>query len=112
MSLISKNLKGLAKELHVPVIVLAQLSRANVKENRTPRLSDLRESGSLEQDADLVLLLYPQVSKDEEGGQTMQVATEEMNLDVAKQRNGACDTIKLAFTRDITRFDNWIGRSF
>lgn len=112
VSLISKNLKGLAKELHVPVIVLSQLSRANVKENRTPRLSDLRESGSLEQDADLVLLLYPQISNDEEGGQAMQVATEEMNLDVAKQRNGACDTIKLAFTRDITRFDNWTGRSF
>ena len=112
VSLISKSLKGLAKELNVPVIVLSQLSRANVKENRTPRLSDLRESGSLEQDADVVLLLYPQHAKEDEDGSTMQGATEEMNLDVAKQRNGPCDTVKLTFNREITRFDNSLGSKF
>ena len=112
VAFISKSLKGLAKELNIPVLVLAQVNRSSAKENRAPRLSDLRESGSMEQDADIVLILHPNKPKEDAENEQFQVATEEMNLDVAKQRNGACDTIKLAFTRDITRFDNWTGRSF
>lgn len=101
---ISRGLKALAKELEVPVIVLSQLNRASEKENRTPRLSDLRESGSIEQDADVVLML----ARPKEADEKFQVASDIMELIVAKQRNGPVDDLKLTFLKEITRFENHI----
>ncbi len=100
---ISRGLKGLAKELDVPVIVLSQLNRSAEKENRTPRLSDLRESGSIEQDADVVLML----ARPKDVEEKFQVAADSAELIVAKQRNGPVGELKLTFLRDITRFENY-----
>ncbi len=100
---ISRGLKALAKELDVPVLVLSQLNRAAEKENRTPKLSDLRESGSIEQDADVVLMLARPKDADEK----FQVAADSAELIVAKQRNGPVGELKLTFLRDITRFENF-----
>jgi replicative DNA helicase len=100
---ISRGLKMLAKELNVPVIVLSQLNRESEKEKRQPKLSDLRESGSIEQDADVVLLLArPKDATDE-----FSVATDRADLIVAKQRNGPVGEVKLTFLREITRFENF-----
>ncbi|BET67077.1 replicative DNA helicase [Opitutales bacterium ASA1] len=100
---ISRGLKAMAKELAVPVIVLSQLNRESEKEKRQPRLSDLRESGSIEQDADLVLLLArPKDAKDD-----FSVASDHADLIVAKQRNGPVGEVKLTFLREITRFENY-----
>ena len=99
---ISRGLKGLAKELSVPVVVLSQLSRApEQRPNKRPQLSDLRESGALEQDADVVVMIFRE---------DMYEATEEnqgvAELIVAKQRNGPTGTARLAFIREFTRFEN------
>jgi len=99
---ISRALKGLAKELSVPVVALSQLSRApENRPNKRPQLSDLRESGALEQDADVVLMIYRE---------DMYEPTEEnqgvAELIVAKQRNGPTGTVRLAFIREFTRFEN------
>jgi len=99
----SRGLKALAKELDVPVIVLSQLNRASEKENRVPKLADLRESGSIEQDADVVLMLARPRDADEK----FQVAADSAELIVAKQRNGPVGELKLTFLRDITRFENY-----
>jgi replicative DNA helicase len=99
----SRGLKQLAKELDVPVLVLSQLNRSSEKETRTPRLSDLRESGSIEQDADVVLMLARPRDADEK----FQVAADSAELIVAKQRNGPVGELKLTFLRDITRFENY-----
>ena len=99
----SRGLKSLAKELDVPVLVLSQLNRASEKENRTPKLADLRESGSIEQDADVVLMLARPRDADEK----FQVAADSAELIVAKQRNGPVGELKLTFLRDITRFENF-----
>ena len=99
---ISRGLKGLAKELAVPVVVLSQLSRApEQRPNKRPQLSDLRESGALEQDADVVVMIFRE---------DMYEATEEnqglAELIVAKQRNGPTGTARLALIRELTRFEN------
>ena len=99
----SRGLKALAKELDVPVLVLSQLNRSSEKENRTPKLADLRESGSIEQDADVVLMLARPKDADEK----FQVAADSAELIVAKQRNGPVGELKLTFLRDITRFENY-----
>jgi len=99
----SRGLKALAKELDVPVVVLSQLNRASEKENRTPKLADLRESGSIEQDADVVLMLTRPKDADEK----YQVAADSAELIVAKQRNGPVGELRLTFLRDITRFENY-----
>jgi replicative DNA helicase len=105
---ISNGVKSLAKELDVPVIVLSQLNREIEKEkNRQPRLSDLRESGAIEQDADLVGLLYKPSSGDEEDGAAQETADAvAVNLLIAKQRNGPTGEIKLTFIKGYTRFEN------
>jgi replicative DNA helicase len=106
---ISNGVKSLAKELNVPVIVLSQLNRELEKDkNRKPRMSDLRESGSIEQDADLVGLLYKPSSGDDEDGAS---AGEEqdavpVNLLIAKQRNGPTGDVHLTFLKSYTRFEN------
>ena len=99
----SRGLKSLAKELDLPVLVLSQLNRSSEKENRTPKLADLRESGSIEQDADVVLMLARPKDADEK----FQVAADSAELIVAKQRNGPVGELKLTFLRDITRFENF-----
>ena len=107
ISSISRGLKALAKELRVPVIAISQLSRAPEERGgqRRPQLSDLRESGSIEQDADLVaFILRPEMYKDPDD-----VSEEEKgiaHLIIAKQRNGPTGTKKLAFSAQFTRFDN------
>jgi replicative DNA helicase len=99
----SRGLKSLAKELDVPVLVLSQLNRSSEKENRIPKLADLRESGSIEQDADVVLMLARPRDADEK----FQVAADSAELIVAKQRNGPVGELRLTFLRDITRFENF-----
>jgi replicative DNA helicase len=107
---ISGGVKSLAKELNVPVIVLSQLNREMERDkNRAPRLSDLRESGAIEQDADVVGLLYRPKSggDDDEGGAP---AAEEdalpVNLLIAKQRNGPTGDVALTFLKSYTRFES------
>jgi replicative DNA helicase len=102
---ISRSLKGLAKELSVPIIVLSQLSRApEARSDKRPQLSDLRESGALEQDADVVALIFREemYKLGDEPSENDGVA----EIIIAKQRNGPTGTIKLAFLREQTRFAN------
>ena len=112
ISNISRNLKGLAKELNVPIIALSQLSRAveqrGAKEgSRIPQLSDLRESGAIEQDADMVMFLYRPEYYDltsNADGENIKGLTE---VKIAKHRNGTLDTIKLKALLHIQKFTNW-----
>ena len=110
VSLISSGIKELAKELKVPVIVLSQFNRELEKEKRKPRLSDLRESGSIEQDADVVGLLYkPNIPGQDPETQEESDAGQQINLLIAKQRNGPRDvTVKLTFLNQFTRFESYI----
>ena len=104
---ISSGVKALAKELKVPVIVLSQLNRELEKDkSRKPRLSDLRESGSIEQDADLVGLLYKPDAGDEEDGGPVESDGIPVNLLIAKQRNGPTGDVNLTFLKPYTRFES------
>lgn len=106
---ISRGMKGMAKELGVPVVVLGQLNRESEKEKRQPRVSDLRESGSIEQDADVVLLLSKPKEYNEEEDQANEVVARD--LIIAKQRNGPVGTVPLHFTKNLTRFENYTPHS-
>jgi replicative DNA helicase len=106
ISQISRSLKLIARDLNVPVIAISQLSRAvEARSDKRPQLSDLRESGSIEQDADLVMFVYRDdyYNKDSEDMGTAE-------LIVAKHRNGPLDTVRLSYVGRYTRFDN-LGRS-
>ena len=104
---ISSGVKALAKELNVPVIVLAQLNREIEKDkSRKPRLSDLRESGSIEQDADLVGLLYKPDAGEDEDGAPVESEGIPVNLLIAKQRNGPTGDVNLTFLKPYTRFES------
>ncbi len=105
---ISNGIKALAKELNVPIIVLSQLNRELEKDkNRKPRLSDLRESGAIEQDADLVALLYKPNSGDEdEAASGAEQDAIPINLLIAKQRNGPTGDVPLTFLKAYTRFES------
>jgi replicative DNA helicase len=101
---ISRSLKGLAKELNIPIVVLSQLSRApESRSDHRPQLSDLRESGALEQDADVVVLIYRDDAYNRDPN-SPDAGTAE--LIVAKQRNGPTGVVRLAFLREQTRFAN------
>ncbi|MEW6155905.1 MAG: replicative DNA helicase, partial [Verrucomicrobiota bacterium] len=106
---ISNGIKALAKELSVPVIVLSQLNRELEKDkSRKPRLSDLRESGAIEQDADLVCLLYKPEEKsgDDDDGGAVEADAVPVNLLIAKQRNGPTGDVHLTFLKGFTRFES------
>lgn len=105
VSQISRELKGLAKELNVPIIALSQLSRAPEARNPPrPMMSDLRESGSIEQDADVVAFIYREdyYKPSEENAGVAELL-------IAKQRNGPTGSVKLAFLKEFTRFENYYG---
>ena len=118
ISEISRAIKGMAKDLDLPVIVLSQLNRDMEKEKRDPRLSDLRESGAIEQDADIVMLLnrvqFPSGGNDgedeDDDGQnpsTYLGNTDTIKLIIAKQRNGPVGDFLLTFIKQYTRFENY-----
>src|SRR6188508_2517489 len=106
ISEISAGLKALAKDLKIPVIVVAQLNRQpEQRSGGKPRLSDLRESGSIEQDADLVgLLVRPEVYEEDE--EEREKKSEEAELIIAKQRNGPVGEVPLTFLKEFTRFED------
>jgi replicative DNA helicase len=106
ISEISAGLKGLAKELKIPIIVIAQLNRQpEARTGGKPRLSDLRESGSIEQDADLVgLLVRPEIYEEDEDARAEKAG--EAELIIAKQRNGPVGEIALTFLKEFTRFED------
>jgi replicative DNA helicase len=105
---ISNGVKALAKELSVPVIVLSQLNRELEKDkSRKPRLSDLRESGAIEQDADLIALLYkPEEGKEDDETPPQDQEAIPVNLLIAKQRNGPTGDVQLTFFKGYTRFES------
>ena len=110
VSTISRSLKGLAKELNIPIIALSQLNRGVESregiDGKRPQLSDLRESGAIEQDADIVMFLYRDAyyAKDDEAEQNN--PTDQTDLDIAKHRNGATGKVELAFQKSISAFFN------
>src|SRR3989454_5067680 len=102
---ISRSMKGLAKEMNVPIVVLSQLSRApESRSDHRPQLSDLRESGALEQDADVVVFIYREDLYADKNQPTEAQGVAE--LIIGKQRNGPTGIVKLAFIREYTRFEN------
>jgi replicative DNA helicase len=104
---ISSGIKALAKELKAPVLVLSQLNRELERDkSRKPRLSDLRESGAIEQDADLVGLLYKPNAGEDDDGNTEEADGVPINLLIAKQRNGPTGDINLTFLKSYTRFES------
>jgi replicative DNA helicase len=105
VSSISRGLKALAKEMKIPVVALSQLSRGSEQRtgDKKPLLSDLRESGSIEQDADVVAFIHREEYYDRDNEDLKGQA----EIIIAKQRNGPTGSIKLAFKADYTRFENW-----
>lgn len=110
ISEISRSLKALAKELRVPVIALSQLNRAVETRggNKKPTLADLRESGAIEQDADVIIFLYKDESLSTDFADSKGVSI----IDVAKQRNGPTDILKLTFLSFCTRFEDYTDRQY
>ena len=109
MSTISRSLKALAKELNIPIIALSQLNRSTeTREDKRPVLSDLRESGAIEQDADIVCFIhrpeyYTKSTVDSNNNDIRGLA----ELIVAKHRSGAVGDVKLRFVSQFARFENW-----
>ena len=107
ISEISRSLKSLARELNVPVVALSQLSRASEqRQDPRPRLSDLRESGAIEQDADLVAFIFREELYNPDIPEDQRIA----EINIGKQRNGPTGTLQLAFIKEYTRFENLAKR--
>jgi replicative DNA helicase len=105
VSLISRSLKAIAKELNIPIIALSQLNRSvESREGKRPQLSDLRESGAIEQDADMVIFIhrpeYYGITEDEEGNSLRNAA----EIIIAKHRNGAVGDVRLSFRKELAKF--------
>jgi replicative DNA helicase len=100
---ISRGLKGLAKELHIPIIAVSQLNRSVEKrEDKTPQLSDLRESGAIEQDADIILFIHrEEMYKPDAAGRGKAL------LKIGKNRSGPTGEVDLTFIREFTKFENF-----
>ena len=98
---VSRGLKLMSKELRIPVVTLAQINRASVKEKRRPRMSDLRESGSIEQDADNVaFIIRPEMDCEPDDPERTNLAGK-ADIDIAKQRNGpAQETVELRYVKE------------
>jgi replicative DNA helicase len=109
VSEISRGLKALARELRVPVIAVSQLSRQpEMRESKEPRLSDLRESGAIEQDADLVVFLW----REKDRGEDADADGEVVKLRLAKHRNGPTGEVNLWFKKSQTRFVSYAGERY
>jgi len=109
---IARRLKGLARELKVPVLCLAQLNRqAEVTRDNRPRLSHLRESGAIEQDADVVMFIHREEYYQSNDEDRAKVAGE-ADLIISKQRNGPIGEVKLTWRKDVTRFQDSTQRPY
>ncbi|HVR63478.1 MAG TPA: DnaB-like helicase C-terminal domain-containing protein, partial [Polyangia bacterium] len=101
---ISRGLKALAKDLKIPIIAVSQLNREVEKREGKPKLSDLRESGAIEQDADLILFIH---REDMQGDEANAGPTATAEIIVGKHRNGATGAVKLTFIKEYTKFENY-----